>query len=190
MGKMQIIARAALTGLGFYALGLVLRTIHDCNSYIQHLDIVAASIGTILCILFVVVCLVFVRQVDRLAYFLVGNEEVLPFQVQRYWEVVSRRLILLLVGLILLATSLTTVIGAVGILLKLPAQARQLFNEMLYSHDTEAVLQMLLVGLVMTVWQVSYLGLIVYLILGTPSLKAQEVAQDSLLHSPERMHDE
>ena len=81
----------------------------------------------------------------------------------------------LLSGLLLLATSTRIVLDFFGLILTLPVQARQLFNEMLYSNSYSAAAHMLLVGLIILFWHVAYVALVIYLIIGAPYLLRRDI---------------
>ncbi|MBN1817871.1 MAG: hypothetical protein JW828_10960, partial [Sedimentisphaerales bacterium] len=104
MGKMQIIARAALTGLGFYALGLILRTAYEETAFTNHPSIFLELIRLVICMSFVLIPLVFLKNVNRLSKWLIETEPVDPTYKLRLWFVASLRGAFLLAGLLLLAT--------------------------------------------------------------------------------------
>ncbi|MBN1124333.1 MAG: hypothetical protein JXA82_04940 [Sedimentisphaerales bacterium] len=174
MDKMQIIARAALTGLGFYALGMIMRTAYEVSTYTSHPGMCLELIRLAICIIFVLFPVFFLCNVSRISQWLIGTGPVNHSYNHRLWFVASMRGAFLLAGLILLATSIRIVLDFGGLFLSLPVQSRQLFNEMIYSHNFLAALHMLLVGVIAILWHFAYIVLIFYLIIGAPHFLCRE----------------
>jgi hypothetical protein len=170
MTKMQVIAKAVLTGLGFYCVGIILRSVHRQFLHAYGIAHFLAIIALTLAIC-AVILLVFFRIVrnEQLARKLAGEGPVLDLKTQRTWLVASGRLSCVVAGLFLLAGSMTEVIDAVVKVPQFLIGAPQLFSNLLDPGHFGQMLLVLILSMLRFLLHMGFLVFIVYLMLGAPS---------------------
>lgn len=176
MTKMQIIAKAVLTGLGFYCIGVILRSVH--RQFLQAYGIahVLAVISLALAIC-AVILLVFFRIVrnEQLARKLAGEGPALDPKTQRTWLVASGRLSCVFAGLFLLAGSMTEVVDAVVNVAQFLPAASQWFNNLVSHGQFGEMLMVLILSMLRNLVGLGFLAFIVYLMLGAPSFIRRQI---------------
>ena len=176
MTKMQIIAKAVLTGLGFYCAGVILRSVHRQLLQAYGISHALAIIALVLAIC-AVILLVFFRIVrnEQLARKLAGEGPAIDLKTQRTWLAVSLRLSCVFAGLFLLAGSMNEVIDAVIKVAQFLPAASQLFSNLVYPGRFGEMLLVLILSMLRFLLHMGFLAFIVYLMLGAPSFIRRQI---------------
>ena len=192
---MQIIAKAVLTGLGFYCVGIILRSVH--RQFLQAYGIAHALAIIALTLVICAVILLVLWRISRngqLARKLAGEGPTLDPKTQRTWLAASGRLSCVFAGLFLLAGSMTEVVDAVVKVAQFLPAASQWFSNLVSPGQFGEMLLVLILSMLRYLLHMGFLALIVYLILGAPSFIRwqikRSVSPPSFSIQPERSNNE
>ena len=167
---MQIIAKAVLTGLGFYCVGIILRSVHRQFLHAYGIAHILAIIALVLAICAVILLVLWrISRNGQLARRLAGEGPAIDLKTQRTWLAASLRLSCVFAGLFLLAGSMNEVIDAVIKVAQFLPAASQWFNNLLFPGQFGEMLLVLILSMLRFLLHTGFLALIVYLILGAPS---------------------
>ncbi len=195
MTKMQIIAKAVLTGLGFYCVGIILRSVHRQFLHAYGIAHALAIIALVLAICAIILLVLWrISRNEQLARKLAGEGPALDPKTQRTWLAVSGRLSCVSAGLFLLAGSMNEVIDAVIKVAQLLPAASQWFNNIVSPGQFGEMLLVLILSMLRFLLHMGFLALIVYLILGAPSFIRWQIKRSvpdpPLSIQPERSNNE
>ncbi|MCD6391976.1 MAG: hypothetical protein J7M40_00555 [Planctomycetes bacterium] len=170
MTKMQIIAKAVLAGLGFYCVGIILRSVHRQFLHAYGIAHALAIIALVLAICAVILLVLWrISRNGQLARKLAGEGPALDRKTQRTWLAASFRLSCVFAGLFLLAGSITEVVDAVVKVAQFLPAASQWFNNLVSPGQFLEMLLVLILSVVKYLVGLGFLAFIVYLMLGAPS---------------------
>ena len=173
---MQIIAKAVLTGLGFYCVGVILRSIHRQLLHPHGIAHVLAIIALVLAICAVILLVLWrISRNGQLARKLAGEGPALDPKTQRTWLAASGRLSCVFAGLFLLAGSITEVIDAVVKVAQFLPTASQWFSNLVSPGQFGEMLLVLILSMLRFLLHMGFLAFIVYLMLGAPSFIRRQI---------------
>lgn len=169
MTKMQIISKAVLTGIGFYFIGLIMRTTQILFNTRYYRTDSLSIIGLVLCVIAIVLVILFrVVRNDKLARDIAGPGEILDNKEQKILLVISLRLSVVFTGLFLLAGSMGSIISLVHKLILFLPKTRDWISLIISSHSISDGLATLLAGPLIIFRDICLAALIIYLLAGAP----------------------
>ncbi len=167
---MQIIAKAILTGLGFYCVGVILRSVRRQFLQVYGIAHVLAIIALVLAICAVILLVLWrISRNGQLACRLAGEGPALDLKTQRTWLVASLRLSCVFAGLFLLAGSMNEVVDAVIKVAQVLPAVSQWFSNLVSPGQFLEMLLVLILSVLKYLVGLGFLAFIVYLMLGAPS---------------------
>lgn len=175
LGKVQIIAGTLITMIGIYAglhiLGQFSCIISGfpCKSYTNYAAVkIAFAILTLFFLIIIIYRLIFNN--NWLVKKLVPAEEPVVVEDRKKWLVCCLRIGMVLLGLILLAQLIHSIVSTARVIVGMPVWGRQLLSDFLY----EKLSISMLFGKIFAVFQTA---LTIYLIIGAPHLVKYKTKQ-------------